>query len=60
MRPIDGGVFDVSVDQGETIVPSRAMLKMLRPAMFAVTVENPGGAVVSNCARIYLVAKLDG
>jgi hypothetical protein len=58
--PIDGGVFDIRAEQEETIVPIRAQLKVLRPAMFAITVEQPGGVVVSDRERICLVAKLDG
>jgi hypothetical protein len=58
--PIDGGVFNIGEDQRETIVPIRAKLRVLRPAMFAVTVEKPGGVVVSNRERICLLAKLDG
>lgn len=58
--PIDGGVFDIRRDRPETIVPIRAKLRVLRPAMFAVTVERPGGVVVSKRERICLVAKLDG
>jgi hypothetical protein len=57
--PIDGGVFDICDDQGETIVPIRAKLRVRCPLMFAVTVEKPGGVVVSNRERICLVAKFD-
>jgi hypothetical protein len=58
--PIDGGVFDVRGDGEEVIVPIRAKLQVLQPAMFAVTVERPGGVVVSNRERICLVAKVGG
>ncbi|MHC5538287.1 anti-sigma factor [Singulisphaera rosea] len=49
--PIDGGVFDIS-SQGEVLVPIRAALKVRDPYLFAVTVEKPGGVVVSSRARL--------
>lgn len=58
--PVDGGVFDINTDRTEAVVPIQAKLKVGRPVMFAVTVEQPGGAVVSSRERICLVAKLDG
>jgi hypothetical protein len=45
--PIDGGVFDIPADGNEVIIPIRAALMVLKPAAFAVTVEKPGGVVVS-------------
>ena len=44
--PIDGGVFDIN-SSGEVIVPIDAKLKVNQPAAFAITVEQPGGVVVS-------------
>jgi len=55
--PIDGGVFNVETDSGEVIVPLNAKLKVNQPAMFAVTVEEPGGVVVSDRGRLALIAK---
>jgi anti-sigma-K factor RskA len=55
--PIDGGVFDVNSD-GETIVPITAKLKVKNPKLFAVTVEKPGGTVVSKREKIPVLAKL--
>lgn len=55
--PIDGGVFDVNSD-GETIVPITAKLKVRKPKLFAVTVEKPGGVVVSKREKIPVLAKL--
>ena len=51
--PIDGGVFDVPADSNDIVIPIRATLKVLQPAAFAVTVEKPGGVVVS--ARDHVV-----
>lgn len=54
--PVDGGVFDVAAD-GETIVPIRASLPVGEAVLFAITVERPGGVVVSSRERIALVAQ---
>lgn len=45
-NPVDGGVFDVTSD-GEVIVPIQAKLRVDKPIVFAITVERPGGVVVS-------------
>ena len=58
-HPVDGGVFDIPRDGGETIVPIRAKLPVGQPALFAVTVERPGGVVVSDRQRIAVVARPD-
>ncbi|HKX82752.1 MAG TPA: anti-sigma factor [Pyrinomonadaceae bacterium] len=55
--PIDGGTFDVSAD-GEVIIPINAKLKARNPAMFAVTIEKPGGVVLSDRKRIVALAKV--
>lgn len=56
--PIDGGVFDVPVGQTEVVIPIQAKLNVNAPAMFAVTVEKPGGVVVSGRERIVALAKV--
>ena len=55
-HPIDGGVFNVSA-AGELLVPIDAKLKVGKPTLFAITVEKPGGVVVSDRQRIAWVAK---
>ncbi|MGB0767372.1 MAG: hypothetical protein ACPGYV_06650 [Phycisphaeraceae bacterium] len=45
-EPIDGGVFDITA-RGEVIVPIDAKLRSDSPAVFAITIEQPGGVVVS-------------
>jgi hypothetical protein len=55
--PIDGGIFDVKA-AGELIVPVIAKLKVKRPKLFAVTVEKPGGVVVSKREKIPVLAKI--
>jgi hypothetical protein len=52
--PVDGGVFDVPANQGEVVVPIRAALPVGSAKAFAVTIEKPGGVVVSG--RQHIVA----
>ncbi len=53
--PVDGGVFDIT-HEGRTLVPVRARLPVGQPVMFAVTIERPGGAVVSD-RRVAMFAR---
>ncbi len=55
--PIDGGVFDAIGRGDEIVVPIRAKLPVGTPLMFAVTLERPGGVVVSDRSRIVVVAR---
>lgn len=55
--PIDGGVFDVDAN-GEVVIPIEAKLKTRKPFLFAVTVEKPGGVVVSKREKIAALAKV--
>ena len=52
--PVDGGVFDVPEGQGEVVVPVRPALPVGSAKAFAVTIEKPGGVVVSG--RQHVVA----
>jgi anti-sigma-K factor RskA len=56
--PIDGGVFDITTTE-EVIVPINAKLQVQEPFMFAVTIEKPGGVVVSSRERLPLLAKVE-
>jgi hypothetical protein len=56
--PIDGGTFDVNSD-GEVVIPINAKLKASGPEMFAVTMEKPGGVVVSKREKIAAIAKVE-
>jgi len=56
-EPIDGGVFDIA-STGEVVVPIQAKLKVLKAAAFAITVEKPGGVVVSTQDRLPLLAQV--
>lgn len=58
-RPVDGGVFDVPADQGEVIIPIDPKLEITSPAAFAITLEQPGGVVVSG-GPLLVVAPVAG
>ncbi|MCA9107771.1 MAG: anti-sigma factor [Planctomycetales bacterium] len=52
-HPVDGGVFDMALTEatridGVTLVPIDAKLPVTHAKMFALTVEPPGGSVVSS------------
>lgn len=55
--PIDGGVFDVDAN-GEVVIPIDAKIKVGKATAFAVTVEKPGGVVVSKREKIAAIAKV--
>ncbi|QDV43024.1 Anti-sigma-K factor rskA [Stieleria neptunia] len=57
-EPIDGGVFDVT-KSGEVIVEIDAKLNVISPAAFAITIEKPGGVVVSTQERLPLLAAVN-
>lgn len=54
--PVDGGVFNVTRD-GEVELWIRVPIPVRDAAMFAVTVEQSGGTVVSDRGRIVALAK---
>jgi hypothetical protein len=56
--PVDGGVFDIPAGGDEVVVPITAGIPVREPALFAVTVEKPGGVVVSSRERIVAVAQV--
>ena len=56
-KPVDGGVFDVAPD-GTSIVPIDPKLTVRETALFAVTLEVPGGVVVSERVHLVLTAAL--
>ncbi len=56
--PIDGGVFDITSDQ-EIIIPIQAKLRVQEAYLFAVTIEKPGGVVVSSRERLPLLATVN-
>lgn len=46
-QPVDGGVFNVPAGAGEVVIPIDAKLAVRTPSAFAITLEKPGGVVVS-------------
>jgi len=56
--PIDGGTFNVPAD-GEVVVPIQAKLRPQGAQMFAITIEKPGGVVVSKREKIAALAKVE-
>lgn len=54
-HPVDGGVFDM-LGAGEVIVPIDAKLDVGSAGLFVVTVEKPGGVVVSDREQIVALA----
>ncbi|MGE0321045.1 MAG: anti-sigma factor [Polyangiaceae bacterium] len=57
--PVDGGVFDVD-STGEVVVAIDPKIHVDDPTLFAITVEKPGGVVVSKRERIVLTAAAGG
>jgi len=66
--PVEGGVFDIpptdtaSIDPvtGAVVIPIDASILVKEPALFAVTVEQPGGVMVSDRERIVATAPVNG
>ncbi|MCB1624066.1 MAG: anti-sigma factor [Pseudomonadales bacterium] len=55
--PVDGGVFNVDKD-GTVVVKIDPKVRVNSPTMFAVTVEQPGGVVVSDRSRLVATAPI--
>jgi hypothetical protein len=55
--PVSGGVFDVPANSTEVVIPIRAALMIAKPAAFAVTVEKPGGVMVSGLEHVVALGK---
>jgi hypothetical protein len=53
--PVDGGVFDIPANATEVVVPIRAALPVLSAKAFAVTIEKPGGVVVSGRQHVVVL-----
>lgn len=57
-QPVDGGVFDIPPGADSIVIPIDAKIAVAEGFAFAVTVENPGGVVVSDRAHIVVTAGL--
>lgn len=57
--PVDGGVFDIPAGVDEVITPITTKIKVTKATLFAITIEKPGGVVVSDRSRLPLLAKVE-
>lgn len=57
--PVDGGVFDIPEGAEEVITPILAKIAVDKAVLFAITIEKPGGVVVSDRSRLPLLAKVE-
>lgn len=57
-HPVDAGVFNVD-DADQTVIDFTAKLPVGKPKLFAITVEQPGGVVVSDQGRIAMVGQVE-
>jgi hypothetical protein len=55
--PVDGGVFNVPPNAGQVVVPIHAELPVHAAKAFAVTIEKPGGVVVSGLEHVVAIGK---
>jgi anti-sigma-K factor RskA len=55
-HPIDGGVFDAA--SGELVIPIDAKLRVGTPKAFAITLEKPGGVVVSDLGKVAMLVNV--
>ena len=55
--PVDGGVFTVEKSDAPSLIPFLRPLPVEKPTLFAITLEPPGGVVVSDRQRIMLAAE---
>ena len=56
-KPVDGGVFDISASIGTAIISIRNPLVVTNPQAFVITLEQPGGVVVSKQEVVVALAK---
>ena len=56
-KPVDGGVFDISTNDGTVIIPISNPLAVTNPQAFVITLEQPGGVVVSKQEVVVALAK---
>ena len=56
-KPVDGGVFDIPAGATTAVIPIRNPLVVKNPAAFVITLEQPGGVVVSKQEVVVALAK---
>lgn len=57
-KPVDGGVFDIDSSSAESIIAIDPKIRVHEGMAFAVTIERPGGVVVSDREHIVVTAGL--
>jgi hypothetical protein len=55
--PVDGGVFNVPPNADQVVVPIRTQLAVHAAKAFAVTIEQPGGVVVTGREHVVAIGK---
>jgi hypothetical protein len=55
--PVDGGVFDITQNDGKSVIPIRNALAINKPVAFVITLEQPGGVVKSKQEIVVALAK---
>ena len=55
--PVDGGVFDIPAGTTEAVIPIDAKIQVHDAKAFVITMEPPGGVVVSDRSRVVGQAK---
>lgn len=56
-NPIDGGVFDIN-SRNEVLIPIKPNIKVGKPQLFAITVERPGGVMVSDRKKLIFLGQV--
>jgi anti-sigma-K factor RskA len=56
-KPVDGGVFDIPAHATTAVIPIRNPLAVTDPKAFVITLEQPGGVVVSKQEIVVALAK---
>ena len=56
-KPVDGGVFDIPAGAKTAVIPIRNPLAVTKPQAFVITLEQPGGVVVSKQEVVVALAK---
>lgn len=56
-KPVDGGVFDIPEGQSTAVIAINNPLVITNPKAFVITMEQPGGVVVSKQQDVVAIAK---
>ena len=55
--PVDGGVFDILQGENTAVIRIQNPLVITDPKAFVITLEQPGGVVVSKQEDVVAIAK---